>query len=64
MKKPGRLQSAEFEKFQQEGYVTFHRPVLGDRKFQALKSHFEELCAALKPGERPELMDVPHFTDT
>ena len=29
-----------------------------------LKAHFEELLAALKPGERPELMDVPRFMDT
>lgn len=32
-------------------------------RFAELKSHFEELLAALPPGARPEDMDVPHFRD-
>jgi hypothetical protein len=59
-----KLQPAEIEKFHEQGYVSLHRPVLSEGKFHPLKEHFEELLAALKPGERPELMDVPHFTDT
>ncbi|MFZ4617836.1 MAG: phytanoyl-CoA dioxygenase family protein, partial [Rectinemataceae bacterium] len=44
-----------------EGYLLRQAPMLGDWKFKALKTHFAELLAALKPGQRPELMDVPHF---
>src|SRR5262249_6544893 len=32
-------------------------------KYQKLKQHFEKKLAALSPDQRPEGMDVPHFTD-
>jgi hypothetical protein len=59
-----RLKPAELKTYHEEGYYLFHKPVLKPDKFKGLATHFEELLAALKPGERPELMDVPHFMDT
>jgi hypothetical protein len=59
-----RLTPEELDHYRTEGFVCYRKPVFGARKFGALKDHFEEKLAALKPGERPEQMDVPHFTDT
>ncbi|GAB3950506.1 hypothetical protein GCM10027614_51050 [Micromonospora vulcania] len=56
------LSPAQVETYRTDGYV------VGDGLFQpdtfvALKDHFERKLAALPEGERPEDMDVPHFTD-
>jgi hypothetical protein len=59
-----RLTREQLDYFNDEGYVLFKKPVLSEKKFSGLREHFEELLANLKPGQRPELMDVPHFVDT
>ena len=64
MSESKKLTQEELDYYNDEGYLLFRKPVLPDKKFQALKQHFEYLLAALKPGERLELMDVPHFVDT
>lgn len=51
------------EKYRREGWVKIDRPIFSPDKFQRLKDHFEKKLAALPAGERPEGMDVPHFTD-
>ncbi len=43
--------------------MIYNRPVLPQESFDALKAHFERKLQALPPGERPEAMDVPHFSD-
>jgi hypothetical protein len=48
--------------FRDNGYLV-GGPLLRPDKFRALTEHFEHKLAALPEGERPEDMDVPHFTD-
>lgn len=50
------------ENYRENGYLK-HSQLLRPDRFTALQSHFERKLAALPPGERPENMDVPHFTD-
>jgi len=58
---PIHVTDAVVKKFQEEGYLIYHHPLFPQKKFDALKAYFEELLAALPPGQRPESMDVPHF---
>jgi hypothetical protein len=58
-----KLSEQELTYYNTEGYLLRQAPMLSDWKFKALKTHFAQLLAALKPEQRPELMDVPHFTD-
>lgn len=60
---PPRLNAQQLEFYRQEGYLLYDQPVLPAAKFAKLQQHFEAKLAALPPGERPENMDVPHFTD-
>ena len=62
--KSPRLSAAQLEHYHREGYLLYNENVLTPGNFGRLKSHFEELLAALPPGKRPEAMDVPHFVDT
>lgn len=58
-----RLSPDQVEQFQREGYLIYREPLFPQRKFDGLKSHFEEKLARLPADVRPEAMDVPHFTD-
>lgn len=58
-----RLTPTQLEAYNKEGYILFEQPVLPQDKFDGLKNHFEKKLADLPDGERPEGMDVPHFTD-
>lgn len=51
------------ETYNTEGYLIHQEPVFPEAKFQALKDHFEAKLAEWPKEERPEAMDVPHFTD-
>ncbi|MBN8216101.1 MAG: phytanoyl-CoA dioxygenase family protein [Spirochaetes bacterium] len=57
------LPESAVERYRREGWVKVDRPIFAPEKFRRLKEHFEAKLAALPPGERPEGMDVPHFTD-
>jgi len=46
-----------------QGYLIYPDRIFPDEKFARLKRHFDAKLAALPEGERPEAMDVPHFTD-
>jgi hypothetical protein len=59
-----KLTAEEVQRYRGEGYLLYHRPVFEKPKLLALRSLFEDKIAQLKPGERPEQMDVPHFVDT
>lgn len=59
-----KLSEQELSYYRTEGYLLRHKPTLPAAKFESLKKHFAVLLAGLKSEERPELMDVPHFTDT
>ncbi len=59
-----RLNSSEVDRFREEGYLLYQKPVLPEKKYSGLKAHFEEKLASLPQDVRPEEMDVPHFTDT
>ena len=50
--------------YRREGYLALCRPLLPEDEFAALRAHFEAKLEALPPGERPEAMDAPHFSDT
>lgn len=63
MKKPPRLSPEQLAFYRREGYLLPTEKVFPDRKFQALKGHFEELLARWPVDQRPEGMDVPHFAD-
>lgn len=56
-----RLTPSEVAFFREEGYLLPQAPVFSPTEFQGLAQYFEELLAAMAPGERPEHMDVPHF---
>lgn len=58
-----RLSPDQVDTFQDEGYLLLKEPVFSPEKFRALKDHFEEKLAAWPKDQRPEAMDVPHFTD-
>lgn len=58
-----RLTQSQVEYYRREGYLLYDQPVLPQAKFDKLAKHFENKLAALPAGERPENMDVPHFTD-
>src|SRR5581483_3371232 len=58
-----RLTSTKVERYKQEGYLIYPEAIFPADEFDALKTHFEELLAALPSEKRPEAMDVPHFTD-
>jgi hypothetical protein len=58
-----RLSNQQVEFYRSEGYLLYDQPVFPEAKFAKLAGHFEKKLAALPPGERPENMDVPHFTD-
>ncbi len=59
----GRLNQDQVDFYNREGYLMCPEPMLPQTKFDRLKEHFEKKLAALPPGQRPEAMDVPHFTD-
>ena len=59
-----KLTPEEVGHYRTEGYLLYHRQVFERPKLLTLRSLFEEKIADLKPGERPEQMDVPHFVDT
>jgi len=60
---PSRLSRDQVDFYRTEGYLKLSDPVLPPRKFEALKTHFEQKLARLASDVRPEAMDVPHFTD-
>ncbi len=57
------LSQTDVEVFHREGYFIPESAIFPEEKFQKLKTHFENKLAALPPDQRPEGMDVPHFTD-
>ena len=59
-----KLTAGEVERYRSEGYLLYHHPVFEKPRLLKLRSLFEDKIAQLKPGERPEQMDVPHFVDT
>jgi len=59
-----KLSEGDVAHFRKEGYFLYHRQLFSPKKLAALRTLFEEKIAALKDGERPEQMDVPHFMDT
>jgi chlorinating enzyme len=59
-----RLDRADLEFYNAEGYLLYRKPVLPQGKFEGLKAHFEEKLERLPADVRPEAMDVPHFVDT
>jgi ectoine hydroxylase-related dioxygenase (phytanoyl-CoA dioxygenase family) len=61
--RPPRLTPAQVQAFHEEGYLIHPEPVLPAHKFEALKAHFEQRLSEWPKDERPENMDVPHFTD-
>lgn len=63
MKTTARLTNEQVAFYQREGYLLPGIQLFPPHKFQALKDHFEELLAQWPPDQRPEGMDVPHFTD-
>jgi chlorinating enzyme len=59
----GRLSQEQVEHYFREGYTIPTGPIFPEEKYQRLKQHFERKLAALPSDQRPEAMDVPHFTD-
>jgi hypothetical protein len=58
-----RLTAGQVTEYRKEGFIVYDDPVFPQKKFDALKAHFDEEFAALPPDVRPESMDVPHFAD-
>jgi len=57
-----RLTPEQVAQFNLEGYLIYRGEVLPLPKFTKLKNYFEDMLANLPDGQRPESMDVPHFT--
>jgi hypothetical protein len=57
------LTPEQVTEYRREGFLILENPVFPQPGFDALRDHFEEALAALPSSERPESMDVPHFTD-
>lgn len=58
-----RLCHEQIESYRREGFLLYEEPIFPQAKFDKFAAHFEAKLAGLPPGERPENMDVPHFTD-
>jgi chlorinating enzyme len=56
------LSAQDLDAYAASGYLLRDTLLRPDR-FAALTDHFERKLAGLPEGERPEDMDVPHFTD-
>lgn len=54
---------SDIQTFESDGYLIPEGNVFPDEKFRALKEHFEASLKKLPLDERPESMDVPHFSD-
>jgi chlorinating enzyme len=52
----------QVEFYRENGYLKFGR-IFTEAEMDALRGHVDEMIAALPEGQRPEGMDVPHFTD-
>ena len=63
MKTVPRLTTEQVISYRREGYLLPAAPVFPEQKFQKLKNYFETLLAAWPTDQRPEGMDVPHFTN-
>ena len=48
--------------YQDQGYLKFGR-IFTQGEMDTLRSHVDDMIAALPEGKRPEAMDVPHFQD-
>lgn len=59
-----RLTPSQVAEYRREGFLVYEEPIFPQKKFDALKAHFDEELALLPPDVRPESMDVPHFVDT
>jgi hypothetical protein len=57
------LSPEQIATYRSEGILIYPEKIFPDHKFTKLKQHFETLLAALPEGQRPESMDVPHFSD-
>jgi len=61
---PARLDAAQVEFYNAEGYLIFNKPLFPQPRFDALKACFAGLLekwTARKVSRSPEHMDVPHF---
>ncbi|HEY3233334.1 MAG TPA: phytanoyl-CoA dioxygenase family protein [Polyangiaceae bacterium] len=58
-----RLTPHQVEQYRAEGYLLVKEPVLPEYPFQQLRAHFDAKLRELPDGQRPESMDVPHFSD-
>ena len=56
------MTEAQVRQYRTEGYLRHDRPVFPQGKFDALKEFFEELLSRIPSDQRPESMDVPHFS--
>ena len=58
------LSSAEVERYREDGYLLYRRPVFQPQQFAALVSIMEEhLAGAFGEFARTDQLDVPHFRD-
>jgi hypothetical protein len=57
-----RLSDEQVQDYRREGYLVVTDPIFPQAKFDKLKNYFEGLLDNLDSSQRPEAMDVPHFT--
>jgi phytanoyl-CoA dioxygenase PhyH len=48
--------------YREQGYAKLG-PIFSREELELLRTHVDEMIAALPPGKRPEAMDTPHFED-
>ncbi len=58
-----RLNQEQVDQYMDQGFLVYPEKIFPDEKFEKLKAHFEKKLTDLPEGDRPEAMDVPHFTD-
>ncbi|MGB7337274.1 MAG: phytanoyl-CoA dioxygenase family protein [Phototrophicaceae bacterium] len=60
---PFRIEDATIEKYHEDGYILFDKPLFAQEKFDRLSAIFEALVAGRAEGTRTDELDKPHFTD-
>src|SRR5205807_102628 len=58
----GRATPEQVAFFREQGYLKFGR-IFTEDELTTLRQHVDDMIASLPPGQRPEGMDRPHFTD-
>ena len=58
-----RIDEQAVQRYHEQGYILFDKPLFNQEKFDVLFSIFEELVAKRERGTRTDELDKPHFAE-